>query len=102
MPFATIADEFRFIEKDTVSIMVPYGEEGKALCEKLIKGGILELGEYKAASRYSVQIFRDSLSQFASLIAPTKSGWLALADSKHYNETGIIGPNELSVEDYII
>ena len=102
VPFAVIADEFRFIENDTVSILVPYGEKGRALTEKLIKGGMLGLDEYKIAKRYSVQIFRDSLPQFEPLIAPTKSGWLVLADIKHYNETGILGSNELSVEDYIV
>ncbi|HKZ40497.1 MAG TPA: hypothetical protein VJ044_06010, partial [Candidatus Hodarchaeales archaeon] len=100
--FATIADEFRFIEKDTASILVPYGEVGKSLAEKLIKGGMLGLDEYKTARRYSVQIFRDLFPQFEPLVVETKSGWLVLADSKHYNETGLLGPNELSVEDYII
>ena len=72
------------------------------LTEKLIKGGMLGLDEYKIARRYSVQIFRDSFPQFAPLIVETKSGFLVLADSKHYNETGLLGPNELSVEDYIV
>jgi len=102
VPFATIADDFRFIENDTVSILVPYGDEGKALYEKLIKGGVLQLDEYRMASRYSVQVFRDSFPLFESLVVETDGGWLVLADSKHYNETGLIGPNELSVEDYII
>ena len=102
VPFATIADEFQFIEKDTVSILVPYGEEGKSLVDKLIKGGLLGLYEFRMAGRYSVQIFRNSFPQFGSLVVETKSGWLVLADSKYYNETGLIGPNELSVEDYII
>lgn len=102
VPFATIADEFRFIENDTISILVPYGEEGKALAEKLLKGGALELDEYRMAGRYSVQVFRDSFLQFEPLVVETKSGWLVLADSKHYNETGLLGPNELSVEDYIV
>ena len=100
--FATIADEFRFIEKDTVSILVPYGEEGKALSDKLLKGGALGLNKYRQASGYSVQIYRDSYPQFEPLVVETKSGWLVLADSKYYKETGIIGPNELSVEDYIV
>jgi CRISPR-associated endonuclease/helicase Cas3 len=102
VPFATIGDEFRFIEKDTVSILVPYGEEGKTLAEKLLKGGALGLDEYRMAGRYSVQVFRDSFQQFEPLVVETKSGWLVLADSKHYNETGLLGPNELSVEDYIV
>jgi len=102
VPFATIANEFQLIESDTISILVPYGEFGKSLCDKLIKGGFLEFDEYKLAGRYSVQIFRDSLPKLAPLLAPTKSGWLVLADNKHYNETGILGPNELSVEDYIV
>ena len=102
VPFATISDEFHFIEKDTVSILVPYGDVGKLLCEKLIKGGIFGFDEYKIASRYSVQVFRDSLAKFKSIITTTKSGWLVLVDVKHYNETGLIGPDELSVEDYIL
>jgi CRISPR-associated endonuclease/helicase Cas3 len=102
VPFATIADDFRFIENDTVSILVPYGEIGKSICEKLIKNGMLGLSEYKAASRYSVQVFRESLPQFEQIIYPTDSGWLVVADSKHYNEIGLIGPNELSMEDYIV
>jgi CRISPR-associated endonuclease/helicase Cas3 len=102
VPFGIIADEFRLIENDTVSILVPYGEEGKALVERLCKGGILGLKEYRLARRYSVQIFRDSLRQFEPLVAETKSGWLVVADGKHYNETGLLGSNELSVEDYIV
>lgn len=102
VPFATIADEFRFIENDTVSILVPYGEEGKALALKLIKGGVLGLDEYKTAGRYSVQVFRDTFWKFEPLVVETKSGWLVMADGKHYNETGLLAPNELSVEDYIV
>jgi len=102
VPFATIADEFRFIENDTVSLLVPYGEEGKALADKLLKGWALGLNEYRMSSVYSVQIYRDSYPQFEPLVVKTKSGWLVLADSKHYNETGLLGPNELSVEDYIV
>lgn len=102
VPFATIADEFQFIEDETVSILVPYGDEGKELTEKLIRGGTLSLTEYRTARRYSVQIFRNSLPQFASLIVETKCGWLVLSDGKYYNETGILGPNEHSVEDYIV
>jgi CRISPR-associated endonuclease/helicase Cas3 len=102
VPFATVADEFRFIENDTVSILVPYGEEGKTLTERLLKGGALGLDDYRMAGRYSVQVFRDSFPQFEPLVAETKSDWLVLADSKHYNETGLLGPNELSVEDYIV
>lgn len=102
VPFATIADEFLFIEKDTATILVPYGEVGKSLTEKLIKGGMLGLDEYKTARRYSVQIFRDAFPQFEPLVVETKSGWLVLADSKYYNETGLMGPHELSVEDYIV
>lgn len=102
VPFATIADEFRFIEKDTATILVPYGEAGKSLAEKLIKGGMLGLDEYKTARRYSVQVFRDAFPQFEPLVVETKSGWLVLADGKHYNETGLMGPHELSVEDYIV
>ncbi len=102
VPFTTIADDFRFIENDTVSILVPYGQVGKSLCDKLIKGGMLGFDEYKTAGRYSVQVFRDTLPKFKPLVSPTKSSWLVLADSKHYNETGLLGPNELSVEDYIV
>jgi len=102
VPFATIADDFRFIENDTISILVPYGEYGKTLAEKLLKGGALGLDDFRIAGRYFVQVFRDALRQFDSIVAPTKSGWLVLADIKYYTETGLLGPNELSVEDYII
>lgn len=102
VPFAIIADEFRFIESDTVSILVPYGEKGKDLAEKLFKGGLLGLEEYRMAQRYFVQVFRDSFPKFKPLVAETKSGWFVLADSKHYNETGLLGPTELSAEDYIV
>ena len=102
VPFATIADEFRFIEKDTATILVPYGAVGESLAEKLIKGGMLGLHEYKMARRYSVQVFRDAFPQFEPLVVETKSGWLVMADGKHYNETGLMGPHELSVEDYIV
>jgi CRISPR-associated endonuclease/helicase Cas3 len=102
VPFATIAADFRFIENDTVSILVPYGQIGKSLCDKLIKGGMLGFDEYKTASRYSVQVFRDTLPKFTPLVSSTKSGWLVLADGRHYDETGLLGPNELSMEDYIV
>lgn len=102
VPFSIIADEFRFIENDTVSIIVPYGNEGKSLCGKLIKGAFLGFTEHRIAGRYSVQIFKNSFPKFKPLLTSTKSGWLVLADSKHYNETGIWGPDELSEEDYIV
>ena len=64
VPFATIASDFRFIESDTVSILVPYGQVGKSLCDKLIRGGMLGFDEYKTAARYSVQVFRETLPKF--------------------------------------
>lgn len=102
VPFARIADEFRFIEKDTVSILVPYATQGKAFTKKLLKGEVLRLDEYRVARQYFVQVYRDSFPQFKPLVVETKSGWFVLADRKHYNETGLCGPNELSEEDYIV
>ncbi|OHB53652.1 MAG: hypothetical protein A2Y10_12990 [Planctomycetes bacterium GWF2_41_51] len=100
--FTTISQDFRIIEKDTVSVIVPYGDEGKSLVKMLYQGDELGFDEYKLAGRYSVQVFKDSLPKFNSFIFKSKSGWLILINEKCYGETGLIGPDELSMEDYIV
>jgi CRISPR-associated endonuclease/helicase Cas3 len=102
IPFASIADDFQLIEKDAISILVPYGAEGKRLIAKLLKGGVLGLDEYRIAGRYSVQVFRDALPRLSSVVVESESGWFVLGNDRCYGETGLLGPDELSVEDYVV
>ena len=102
VPFATIANDFQLIEKDTVSIVVPYGYEGKRLIGRLLKGGVMGLDDYRIANRYSVQVFRNALPRLSSIVVESAGGWLVLGNDRCYGETGLLGPDELSVEDYMV
>lgn len=102
IPFATIGDKFKLIKEDTVSILVPYGAEGYRMVESLVKGGTMGFEEYRLARRYSIQIWRSALPDYKSIIEETKSGWLVLNSNKYYDERGLLRPDALGVEEYIV
>ena len=102
IPFAAIAEDFKLIKEDTLSVLVPYGTEGKRLIADLKRGGHLGLAEIRVPGQYAVNVYRAALPRFASIIEETPAGWLVVDSSKHYTEVGLQLPETLGVEDYIL
>lgn len=102
IPFADISEEFRLIKDDTIGVLVRYGDEGKGLIEQLKKGGCLNLEECRKAQQYTVQIYRSALAEYKPIIEETPSGRLVVDSSLHYGEVGLLHPDSLKVEDYIL
>lgn len=70
--FKTLGEKFRLIEENTVSVFVPYGEEGAALCEQL--RATYAPGEQRQLARklqrYAVSIYgKEPLDASGHLIA---------------------------------
>ncbi|MDY5219277.1 MAG: CRISPR-associated helicase Cas3' [Eubacteriales bacterium] len=56
LPFKAVAEDFRMIDDDCMTVYIPY-EDGAALCRELLSGhASREL--YRRAGRYSVSIYR--------------------------------------------
>lgn len=55
--FATIADSFHLIDRPGLPVVVPWGMEGRALCEELARpGAVAGWRTLRALQRYTVQI----------------------------------------------
>ena len=72
IPFADISEAFQLIKEDTIGVFVPYGSEGKALIDRLKKGHLLDLEEFRVAQQYTVQIYRSALDEYKPIIRNTK------------------------------
>ena len=57
LPFRTVAEKFRMIDDDSMTVYIPL-EEGEGLCAKLLSGAAGR-ETYRKAGRYSVSIYRD-------------------------------------------
>ena len=55
-PFRDIADEFRLIEENTVSIIVPWGDEAKHLRAHALSGRLGDM-PYRRLQKYTVQVY---------------------------------------------
>ncbi len=104
IPFASVADAFCFIEQETVPVVVPYGVAGLALVERLKAMRYKPApGDIRMAQRFSVQLWQNALAGYKEFILELPCGIRILESTKHYDiRLGLLGPDALSVEDYIV
>lgn len=104
IPFASVAADFRFIEQETIPVVVPYGVAGLALVERVKEMRYKPaLGDRRMAQRFSVQLWQNALAGYEGLITELQCGIRILESTKHYDiRFGLLGPDALSVEDHIV
>ena len=90
MPFATVAERFRFIEEATVTVYLPV-EEGAGLVERLRAG---EKGRwlYRQLGQFAVSIYPDHLKNLldAGAVEPAGTECYILTDtSLYHDDTGL-------------
>ena len=90
LPFRTVAESFRMIREDCMTVYVPYGE-GAALCETILSGSaVREI--YRRAGRYSLSLYSEHYRALlaAGDIAPLDEDSGVLTNSALYGEqTGL-------------
>ena len=90
LPFKAVAEDFRMIDEDCMTVYIPY-EDGAALCEELLSGhASREL--YRRAGCYSVSIYHGHYEALLSAgdIRPLDVESAVLINSKLYStETGL-------------
>ncbi len=100
--FKTIGETFRIIDSNTISVIVPYGEQGRDLCEKLRR--TFDPGERRGIvrklQRYMVSLYgREPLDREGRPIAELvhDSYWVLTSPEQYYSENfGVTTePNEI-------
>ena len=102
IPFADIGNDFRIIKEDTMSVVVPYGIQGKLVINELKQGRTLEFNMIRTVQQHSVQVYQSALPYYKSIIEETPAGWLVVDSSVHYGKIGLRRPDNIKVEDYIL
>ena len=88
LPFRTYAENFRFIQEDTVGVVIPTDDTAKALLAKLESG---KFSVRRKLQRYTVSLRRHAFSKAAEAgILCERNGVFVLADMAYYEkETGL-------------
>lgn len=86
-PFKRIADEFRIIDQETHSVLIPM-EDGEFIAAQLMKG-MRSRGLMRQAGRYSVSVYpRHAMAlNAAGALCSLDGGLYVLTDSSLYDET---------------
>lgn len=101
-PFQTITDEFRIIDQETHSVLIPL-EEGKAVAAALRKGQ-RSRSLMRQAGRYSVSIYPQHAIALraAGVLCDLDGGLSVLTDISRYNEmTGLTLAVEMGVGTFV-
>ncbi len=86
----TASENFRYIENQDTPIVIPYGDEGKAIIKKLQSNLPLTRQEYRQMNRLTVGLYENDCLTLGSSISVSESGIAYLTDDKLYSsETGI-------------
>ncbi len=93
--FATAAELFAVIDTPTTGVIVPYGDEGRALVAKLCSTAFLSRKKelLREAQRYSVNLFRHELAELeraGALKSMDESGILLLREGFYHEELGVV------------
>ena len=92
--FKTAGDNFRVIDQNTTGVIVPYGEEGKALIANINgKCNIVELKKYlKKAQQFSVNLYeteRKYIEGRQGIVELNNGGVMALIEGFYSEEIGV-------------
>lgn len=97
--YRTAAERFQVIDSPTVSVLVPYGDEGKEVIAELSGGtSIAELSKLlRRAQPYTVNLFRheqERLAQNDGLVGLLDGKVLALKEGAYNRDFGVDSDNE--------
>ena len=86
--FQTIAEQFCMIDHETISIFVPYGEEGEQLLKRRFDGEISK-ALLRKMGQYSVNVYQKHFRELCELgdVAYFEDGGCYLVNMNLYNET---------------
>lgn len=88
--YETASEYFRYIENQDTPIVIPYGDEGKAIIKKLQSNLPLTRQEYRQMNRLTISLYENDCLTLGSSISVSESGIAYLTDDKLYStETGI-------------
>ena len=88
--YETASEYFRYIENQDTPIVIPYGDEGKAIIKKLQSNLPLTRQEYRQMNRLTVGLKQNDCLTLGSSISVSESGIAYLTDDKLYStKTGI-------------
>ena len=89
--FKTLGETFRLIDSNTTSVIVPYGDEGRALCEQLRRSfdPCERRGIVRRLQRYAVSLYgREPLDRDGRPIAERvhDAYWVLTSPEQYYSE----------------
>lgn len=88
--YQTASERFKYIDDKSISILVPYGEEGKSLIKKLSHDIPLSREDYRLLHRLSVSLFEKDCISLEGSLSVSDSGVVYLTNDELYCEdTGI-------------
>ena len=88
--YETASEYFRYIENQDTPIVIPYGDEGKAIIKKLQSNLSLTRQEYRQMNRLTVGLKQKDCLTLEGSISVNDSGIAYLTDDKLYStDTGI-------------
>jgi len=89
--FETAASHFKVIDSPTVSVLVPYGDQGKKLIEQI--NGNCDMKELKSlikkAQQYTVNLFDYERNIIGSGIYPLLNGGMLALMNEYYNDADL-------------
>lgn len=106
--FETAANRFRYIKDNSVTVVVPYGEDGRRLCDKLQRGSYLNKEDYRLMAKLSVGLYDREVTGLkqcglASDVVVGSDQIIVLCDPKSYDgRMGIKLTNPYTVEECCI
>ena len=90
-PFATVAKEFRWIESDTKSVLIPLNEQAQA-CAEALRAGTISREQLRIAGSYMVSVYAkqyEALLQ-SGVVEPATEELGILRDlTQYHRETGL-------------
>lgn len=96
-PFQDVSNDFKIIDQNTYSIIVPYNNESKKMIEEI------ENFSNRQLQKYSVQIPQYLFEKYYSekILKKKKEGIYVLTKDRYYSNIGI-QLNETKIQEYII
>lgn len=99
--FKTAAERFRLIDSATHSVLIPWGGEGKALCEEIRnlkrQNRVPNRSHYRRAQQFTVQVYEDEWRQLEPSLSFHCDEAFAILDHPadgYHRDTGLKRPGE--------
>lgn len=90
--FGTAEENFHALDEDTIPVIVPYGDEGKALISQLFSMRHLSSGFFRQAQKYTVSLipYQKSVLENNSALTKVLDGAVLVLQEQFYSEeTGV-------------